>query len=101
MGSDPVFLGRLLRMLATSGYLGLFASSTRERAVDFRNWDLFGRIPIPKVSAAEQREIGDMLRSIAPIRVAVERSTELAREHRRALVTAAVTAELEISSVTP
>lgn len=42
---DPDFLGRLLRILATTGYLELFAISTRERAVDFRNWERFGSHP--------------------------------------------------------
>ena len=63
-GGDPHFYGRLLRLLATTGYLGLFASSTRERAVEFRNWDLFGRIPIPRVNVADQRRIGDRIRQL-------------------------------------
>lgn len=98
-GGDSVYLGRLLRILAVSGYLGQFASSTRERAVDFRNWDLFGRIPVPNVDVCEQRAIAHSIRMIAPLRVAVERSAELAVEHRHALVTAAVTGELDIPGV--
>lgn len=95
-GGDAVYLGRMLRILAVSGYLGLFASSTRERAVDFRNWDLFGRIPIPDVEPTEQREVGDLLRKIAPLRDAVDRSARLATERRQALITAAVTGALDI-----
>ena len=98
-GGDSDFYGRLLHVLATTGYLGLFAVSTRERAVDFRNWDLFGRIPIPVVSNERQREIGGRIRALRPLRFAVERSRELALEHRQALVTAAVTGELEIPGV--
>lgn len=93
---DPVYLGRMLRILAVSGYLGLFASSTRERAVDFRNWALFGSIPVPGISRAQQREIGDSIRSIKPLKSAVEGSAALARERRQALITAAVTGELEV-----
>ena len=98
-GGDPDFYGRLLHVLATTGYLGLFAVSTRERAVDFRNWDLFGRIPIPVVTLDRQREIGQRIRALRPLRSVVERSTALAMERRRALVTAAVTGELEIPGV--
>jgi type I restriction enzyme S subunit len=98
-GGDSVYLGRLLRILAVSGYLGLFASSTRERAVDFRNWDLFGRIPIPDVHSSEQREIGNSIRKILPLKVAVERSAELASEYRQALITAAVTGQIDIPGV--
>lgn len=96
---DPVYLGRLLRILATSEYLGLFASSTRERAVDFRNWDLFGRIPVPCVDVEEQVDIAKLIRRVAPLKEAVERSAALARERRHALVTAAVKGELAIPGV--
>lgn len=98
-GGDPDFYGRLLHVLAVTGYLGLFAVSTRERAVDFRNWDLFGRIPIPVVSVEKQREVGRRIRALRPLRSAIERSRELALEHRQALITAAVTGELEITGV--
>lgn len=96
-GGDAHFYGRLLRLLATTGYLGLFASSTRERAVDFRNWDLFGRIPIPRVGLADQRRIGASIRRLAPLRVAVARSAELVQERKQALITAAVTGQLDLA----
>lgn len=98
-GGDAQYLGRMLHILAVDGYLGLFASSTRERAFDFRNWDLFGRIPIPNVHPSEQAEVGDSIRKIAPLKLAVERSTELARERQNALITAAVTGQMEIPGV--
>ncbi|MFJ3435182.1 restriction endonuclease subunit S [Streptomyces cyaneofuscatus] len=96
--SDSRFLGRLLRILALQGYLGNFATSTRERAVDFRNWDLFGRIPIPVAPAAEQREIGDWITKLRPLREAIERSESLATEHSQALITAAVTGQFDVST---
>lgn len=96
---DPLFLGRMLRNLAISGYLGLFSSSTRERAVDFRNWDLFGRIPIPAVSSTEQREVARLIRRVRPLKDVVERSAELTAERRQALITAVVTGELEVPEV--
>jgi type I restriction enzyme S subunit len=97
-GGDSLFFGRLLRVLATSGYLGLFAISTRERAVDFRNWELFGRIPVPDVSNDEQSKIGSLISSVRPLRAAIERSNTLAKERKHALITAAVTGQLDAST---
>ena len=92
------FLARLLRRLALQGYLGNFATSTRERAVDFRNWDLFGRIPIPAVPVEEQKELGEMIAKLRPLREAIKRSEVLARERRQALITAAVTGQFDVST---
>lgn len=93
---DAAFYGRLLRLLALDGYLGNFAVSTRERAVDFRNWDLFGRIPIPVVPLDLQEEIANQIRAVRPLREKVRQTEVLAQEHRQALITAAVTGELEV-----
>lgn len=95
-GGDPAYYGRLLRLLALSGYLGNFATSTRERAVDFRNWDLFGRIPVPDVPIADQLRIGDLIRAARPLRDKVRTSETLAMERRQALVTAVFTGELAV-----
>ncbi|MFD8262307.1 restriction endonuclease subunit S [Streptomyces griseoluteus] len=95
---DSRFLGRLLRLLAIQGYLGNFATSTRERAVDFRNWDLFGRIPIPAVPSKEQREIGEWITRLRPLRGAVRKSEALATERRQALITAAVTGQFDVTT---
>ncbi|MEU9828526.1 restriction endonuclease subunit S [Micromonospora chersina] len=97
-GGNALFLGRLLRVLAVSGYLGLFATSTRERAVDFRNWNLFGRIPVPDVPPQLQEEIGEWISFGRPLRVAVERSFALAEERRQALITAAVTGQIDVTT---
>ena len=96
--NDARFMGRLLRLLALQGYLGNFAISTRERAVDFRNWDLFGRIPVPEVSAVEQREIGNWISQLRPLRTTIERSASLAAERRHALITAAVTGQFDVTT---
>lgn len=90
---DPAFYGRLLRRLALTGYLGNFAVSTRERAVDFRNWDLFGRIPIPHVRVEQQREIGQQIRKVRPLAALVEESESLAAERRSALISRTVSGE--------
>ncbi len=98
-GGDSHFYGRMLRLLAISGYLGNFATSTRERAVDFRTWDLFGRIPVPNVPVDLQRRVGDRIRRLTPIRERVAQSEVLIAERRQALITAAVTGQLKIPGV--
>lgn len=95
-GGDPAFYGRLLRRLALTGYLGNFAVSTRERAVDFRNWDLFGRIPIPMVRIEQQTEIGDRIRAHRPLVNLVNRSEALAAERKSALIDRVVTGDLDV-----
>ena len=96
-GGDPAFYGRLLRRLALTGYLGNFAVSTRERAVDFRNWDLFGRIPIPLVPTEQQREIGNRIRVLRPLVSLVEKSEMLASERKSALISRIVGGELSVA----
>ncbi|MFB9349212.1 restriction endonuclease subunit S [Streptomyces heliomycini] len=95
---DSRFIARLLRLLALQGYLGNFATSTRERAVDFRNWDLFGRIPIPVVPTSEQHEIGELITSVRPLSERIDRSAVLVAERHQALITAAVTGQFDVST---
>ena len=94
---DNAFFARMLRLLARSGYLGNFATSTRERAVDFRNWDLFGAIPVPLVPSVQQRRIGDEIRAVRPLQRLVSLTQSLAEERRRALIALAVTGEMEVA----
>lgn len=90
-GGSPAFYGRLLRLLALGDYLALFGASARERAVDFRNWKIFGHAPIPAVDPALQREIGSLITKSRPLRVEVNRFNTLLAERRQALISAAVT----------
>ncbi len=96
-GGNSAFYGRLLRVLAVSNYLGLFAISTRERAVDLRSWDLLGRIPVPQVDVELQHKIGNLVTSARPLRQEVGRLIERLTERRQALITAAVTGQLDVS----
>lgn len=95
---DPVFYGRLLRVLAVDGYLGPFAISVRERAFDFRNWDLFGSIPIPVVRTSEQRQISEQIRAARPFRSLADRFRDRLLERRQALITLAVTGQLDVTA---
>lgn len=95
---NSAFYGRLLRLLALSDYLALFGASARERAVDFRNWQIFGHAPVPQVKPEEQHEIGDLIRRIRPLREEVTRFNERLAERRQAFITAAVTGQIDVTT---
>ena len=95
-GGNAAFYGRLLKLLARDDYLALYGVSARERAVDFRNWKVFGRAPIPRVEPSVQHEIGNMITKIRPLREEVERFNERLAERRQALITAAVTGGITV-----
>jgi type I restriction enzyme S subunit len=99
-GTDPAYIARMLRILALGGYLELFTTSTRERAVDLRNWDLFREIPVPSVIVDEQERVGNRIRRMRALERAVARSVTLAKERRQALITAAVTGQLNVLEAT-
>ena len=86
----------MLRVLAVTGYLALFVTSTRERAYDMRNWEVIGRIPVPVVPIHDQRRIGNVLRKIPALRDIFSRSIALLQEHRQALINAAITGQIDI-----
>jgi type I restriction enzyme S subunit len=98
-GGNSSFYGRLLRVLAVNDYLGLFAISTRERAVDLRNWDLLGRIPVPQIDLDIQHKIGSLVTSVRPLRQEAGRFIERLTERRQVLVTAAVTGQIDVTAV--
>ena len=95
-GGNSAFYGRLLRLLALGDYLALFGASARERAVDFRNWKIFGHAPIPVVEPEIQHEIGSLITKIRPLRAEVNRFNALLSERRQALITAAVTGGISV-----
>lgn len=97
-GGDADFYGRMLRMLALSGYLSLFGGSARERAVDFRNWRNFSSTLLPTVSPSRQVHVGEVLRSARHLRSPLDRHRRLVQERMHALITAAVTGEFDVST---
>jgi type I restriction enzyme S subunit len=97
-GGNSAFYGRLLRLLALGDYLALFGASARERAVDFRNWKIFGHAPVPFIPQDKQHEIGGSITKIRPLREEVKRFNERLAERRQALITAAVTGEIDVTT---
>ncbi|WP_172119307.1 restriction endonuclease subunit S [Actinomyces faecalis] len=94
------FLASYLRFLGLSGFLATQAPNVRQRSVDFRNWETFSRIPIRVPSRREQDEIVTRLEEFKTSRETTEELTQkaiaLLRERRSALITAAVTGQIEM-----
>lgn len=99
-GDHLPYVARLLRYLGRSGFLATQAPNVRERSVDFRNWSMFGRLPLALPSVEEQRRIATHLDEQAQMVdqtiAETERFIELARERRGALIAAAVTGQIDV-----
>ena len=93
------YLRWVLRSSIFEWQFGLFATSTINQLTSAMLHDMF--IPVPPRS--EQQQIAchleDRTREIDALIYKMQESIELTREHRQALITAAVTGELEIPEV--
>lgn len=94
------FIAYLLRYLGHSGFLATQAPSVRQRAVDFRNWQTFGQIPLSLPDPEEQQRIVTELDKNAAeflnTKTTIEKAIEILQERRSALITAAVTGQIEV-----
>ncbi|MBI8989638.1 restriction endonuclease subunit S [Corynebacterium meridianum] len=97
---DLRFIAYSLRYLGHSGFLATQASSVRQRAVDFRNWQTFGQIPLSLPEGKEQQrivaELDASAAALADAKATIERAVGLLQERRSALITAAVTGQIEV-----
>lgn len=96
---DLRFIAYSLRYLGHSGFLATQAPSVRQRAVDFRNWQTFGQVSLSLPEAKEQfRIVAELDANAAALNDAKEtisRTIGLLQERRSALITAAVTGQVE------
>jgi len=97
---EPRYIAMLLRYLGVSGFLATQAPNVRERSVDFRNWSMFARIPLAlpprNVQIDALAEIDEQTAKIDILIGETERFIELAKERRAALITAAVTGQIDV-----
>ena len=97
---DLRFIAYLLRYLGNSGFLATQAPSVRQRAVDFRNWQTFGRIPLSLPQGRVQQrivsELDESAKALAAAKATIERALGLLQERRSALITAAMTGQIEV-----
>lgn len=97
---DQTFIAEYLRYLGLAGYLATEAPNVRQRSVDFRNWDRFANLLLPFPRLEEQRRIlaslsADLEQDESFVQQ-VTQMQDLLKERRTALITAAVTGELEV-----
>jgi type I restriction enzyme S subunit len=101
-GHDAEYLAHHIRALGVSGMLEKFAWSVRQRSADYRNWALFAALPIATPSLGEQREAANEIRRAneraSALRTAAKTCIDLLRERRSALITAAVTGRLDVTT---
>lgn len=99
-GYDTRFIAYALRSLGDIGFLAVQAGNVRQRAVDFRNWEKLGQIPLSCPSLESQRLIADRLdretQDLDELISRIEIQVRLLDEHRDSLITAAVTGELDV-----
>ena len=97
---DLRLIAYLLRYLGNSGFLATQAPSVRQRAVDFRNWQTFGRIPLSLPQGRVQQrivsELDESAKALADAKATIERALGLLQERRSALITAAMTGQIEV-----
>ena len=97
---DLTFIAKYLRYLGLSGYLATEAPNVRQRSVDFRNWDRFANLLLPFPRLEEQRRIlASLSADLEQDESFVQQVTQvqdILKERQTALITAAVTGELEV-----
>lgn len=52
LGDDLRYLAYALRAMGSSGFLAVQAGTVRQRSVDFRTWESFGKLPFPRPPAS-------------------------------------------------
>jgi type I restriction enzyme S subunit len=89
-----VFLSTRVRSLITATARGSSQSMVKLRGEDIREW------PIPRADVKQQAElvaaITEQLESTAKLKAAIDRQLSLLAERRQALITAAVTGQIEV-----
>lgn len=97
---DAEYLALLIRYMGTAGFLATQAPSTRQRSVDFRNWSTFARVPLMLPSMEQQKafvnEYQDRSAQVNALIAKAEEHITLAKERRAALITAAVTGQIDV-----
>jgi type I restriction enzyme S subunit len=97
---DAEYAALYIRALGSSGFLGAYAWSVRQRAVDYRNWGVFSKLPVAFPGLEQQQDAvrrfqtaaREMDDAISDAREAIA----LSKERRAALISAAVTGKIDV-----
>jgi type I restriction enzyme S subunit len=95
------FMAWALRALAANGFLEAYATSVRQRSVDFRNWTTFAGLPITYIPLEEQQRIADHLDEVSGrinvMLASAAKLRELLVERSSAFITDVVTGKKEVA----
>lgn len=101
-GNDAQFMSLALRAMGLLGYLEVQAGNVRQRSVDFRSWETFGRLILPKPPMESQRriarEIGDGHDWLEKATVTLNEQCRLLDERRQALIAAAIAEDVDVTA---
>lgn len=101
IGDDDLrYVAMYVRYLGLSGFLSTQAPNVRQRSVDFRNWGTFARVPLALPDYEQQRvavqRIEEQTAKIDTLTNEAKRFIELSKERQAALITAAVTGQIDV-----
>ncbi|QHC25656.1 hypothetical protein GR130_33975 [Streptomyces sp. GS7] len=103
-GWNPDFLSLMLRSRPVRGFMSLLMRGQSGQTIKLRSEDIKG-IRVPSVPVEQQArlaiDLAEEERSIEDARAAIERSSKLLAERRQALITAAVTGQLDVTTARP
>ncbi|MFD0034942.1 hypothetical protein ACFVJK_43385 [Streptomyces sp. NPDC127172] len=95
------FMAWALRALSANGFLEAYASTVRQRSIDFRNWSTFAGLPVNYVSLDEQLRVADHLDDVSgridAMLAKVAELKSLLLERRSALITDVLTGRKEVA----
>lgn len=99
-GIDAEYAALYLRALGSSGFLGAYAWSVRQRAVDYRNWGVFSKLPLafPRFEHQQEtiRQFQMAAREIDATIADAREAIALSKERRAALISAVVTGKIDV-----
>jgi len=97
---DDRYLAMAVRLQARSGYTRALARGIRSGGADFRRWDTLAELPVPVPPLIEQRMAAERFEAesanMDALLVKVRDHIALAKERRSALITAAVTGQIDV-----
>lgn len=101
-GHDVAYVAEHMRMLGLAGMLTAYAWSVRQRSVDYRNWSLLASLPVCMPTVDDQRSAACQIAETRAVAertiVAIDTLVAAMRERRSALITSAVTGQIDVST---
>jgi len=102
-GIDNVYFAMILRLMAQRNFVFVICPSVRERAPRFR-FEAFKNVQLPVPPLEEQEKIVRLIESVGnqtrSLTAEAQHAIDLLQEHRTALISAAVTGQIDVRLLT-